>query len=178
MRTIEQRTASMQTAEPLQRLPLSEGAEPVEQVGFYRSLVLDPPYQRGSVWGVVRQRSLIRSLLRGIPTGSVYLNTRPDADLTVAVVDGKQRIEAVRAFLTDELAVPASWFAPDLIEATEGTDDGPYVRWSGLSVVGRRRFQRARFTTLRTELATVDEEAELFEIVNYGGVPQGESDDD
>jgi hypothetical protein len=83
-------------------------------------LDLNPPYQRGSVWGVERKRNLIRSLLMGLPIGAVFLNSRhimqPDR-----VVDGKQRIEAILDFLGDGLAVPAEWFAEtDLIAAAVG----------------------------------------------------------
>lgn len=170
--------ATLQTPAPLTRLPLTEGNEPVEQVVGYPALLLDPPYQRGSVWGTRRRRNLIRSLLRGVPTGAIYLNTRAGADQVWAVVDGRQRIETVQAFLTDQLSVPASWFPAADVDVTEETSDGPYVRWHGLSDVGRRRFARARLTTLRCDGLSVAQEAELFDLVNYGGLPQGCSDDD
>jgi hypothetical protein len=33
-------------------------------------------------------------------------------------------------------------------------------------------------TTQRTDLRTIAQEAALFDLVNYGGVPQGERDED
>ena len=169
---------TMQTPAPLARLPLMEGNEPVAQIAHYDALILDPPYQRGSVWGPTRQRNLIRSLMQGIPTGAVYLNVRDGDDIPVAVVDGKQRIETVRAFLAGNLSVPASWFADEYVAATVTTLDGPYVTFNGLTEVGQRRFERARFTVLRSHLSTVEEEAALFELVNYGGLAQGDTDED
>lgn len=169
---------TMQTVMPLVRLPLSEGNEPIEQIANYPALLLDPPYQRGSVWGLTRRRNLIRSLMQGIPTGGIHLNTRPDDAQTLAVVDGKQRIETVRAFFADEFTAPASWFAAAHVREVVDTDDGPYLRHSGLTEVGQRRFSRAQFTTLRTSMATVAEEADLFTLVNFGGVQQGDRDTD
>jgi len=169
---------SLQTSAPLERLPLNEGNEPVAQVALREHLVLDPPYQRGDVWGPRRRRLLIQSLLRGLPVGDVFLNVRDDDLMTTAVIDGKQRITTVRLFLDGHLSVPASWFRDTDIEATEATDDDLYVRYTGLTRIGQRRFERARFTTQRLQLATVDEEAEMFTLINFGGVPQGQIDPD
>lgn len=81
--------------------------------------ILDAPYQRGSVWDVERRRNLIRSLIIGIPVGSIIYSTvdpglvpeRPHA--VYRIIDGKQRIEAVRAFAADEFGIPGWWFNPD-----------------------------------------------------------------
>lgn len=79
--------------------------------------VLDAPYQRGSVWDTERRRNLIRSLIMGIPVGSVvyakiaygWIPERPKA--YARVIDGKQRVEAVRAWYNDEFTVPGWWFS-------------------------------------------------------------------
>jgi hypothetical protein len=171
-------TRTLQSPAPLRRLPTNAGTELIVHVATYPALLLDPPYQRGSVWGAERQRLLIRSLLQGVPVGNVFLNVRPDPSMTVAVVDGRQRLETVLAFTGGRLAVPASWFDPTEVTATEATADGLYVRWGGLTTRGRARLDRATVVTQRTDLATAEEEAELFRVVNYGGVAQGDHDDD
>jgi hypothetical protein len=146
-------------------------------------LDLNPPYQRGSVWGVERKRNLIKSLLMGLPVGAVFLNSRhimqPDR-----VVDGKQRIEAILDFLGDRLAVPAVWFSEDdLTEATAGqwgsgnlTTD--MVSYSDLTLPVQRRFNDSTVATYQTKLRTEAEERELFLLINYGGVAQGDMDAD
>jgi hypothetical protein len=167
---------TMQTPEPLRRTALNSGQESVEQIIRLPNLVLDPPYQRGSVWGTRRRINLLRSLLLGIPVGSIFLNVRPDDEMTTVVVDGKQRIETIRDFYANAFAIPASWFRPEEIVTTEDTADGPYVRYEGLTETGRRRIWRCSITTQRTDLRTVAEEAALFDLINFGGVPQGDSD--
>jgi hypothetical protein len=167
---------TLQTTAPLRRTALNSGQESVEQILNLPSLLLDPTYQRGSVWGTRRKQNLIRSLLLGIPVGNIFLNVRPDAAMTTVVVDGKQRIEAVKDFYADVYAIPASWFPAEEVEVGEETEDGLYVRYSGLTVRGQRRLWRCSITTQRTDLQTVEEEQALFDLVNYGGVPQGESD--
>lgn len=169
---------TLQSDAPLSRIPHSDGREQAVLLVRQSSLLLDPPYQRGAVWGLRRRRNLIRSLLLGIPTGAVFLNRRPIAEDVLAVVDGKQRIETIRMFLDGELSVPASWFPADVIEAAEETGDGPYVRYPELRSQGRARFDRSSLNVQLTDLETVEEEAVLFDLINFGGLQQGEIDDD
>lgn len=138
-------------------------------------LDLNPSYQRGSVWGTERKRNLIKSLLMGLPIGAVFLNSR-DIMQPDRVVDGKQRIEAVLDFLGDRLSVPAEWFAAeDLIPAdTLGVTD----RDSDLTLPAQRRFRSATVATYQTKLRTEAEERDLFLLINYGGVAQGDVDAD
>lgn len=102
----------------------------------------DLPYQRGAVWTDEQRIMLILSTLSGTPIPALIINDRPqrmwfDADggrLPIyAVIDGKQRLTTWRMFKENQLPVPASWFDPAEVEATEDTDDGPYVRYSGLT---------------------------------------------
>lgn len=150
----------------------------------------DAPYQRGHVWGEQRRRLLIKSIMLGVPIGSIILNDRMGAgfqhysqdrrvlsrDWAHAVVDGKQRIRAITAFMSDQLAVPASWFKREYVLATEATDDGPYVRWSGLSRTAQARFENRPVSTIVARVPTLDAEREIFDLINFGGVPQGASD--
>ena len=66
----------------LTRLRLSQTARPVEVIRYWHSenaMELNAPYQRGDVWGEVRQRNLIRSILLGIPIPSIIINDRATA---------------------------------------------------------------------------------------------------
>lgn len=72
-------------------------------------LQLDPEFQRAHVWTVDQQRRYVEYVLRGGKSSrDVYFN---QADWMKAyqkpmyLVDGKQRLEAVRAFLRNDLAI-------------------------------------------------------------------------
>lgn len=183
----EATTATMQTSEPLRRAPLSVSSRSVQwPLYLFESgeIELSAPYQRSDVWGPVRRRNLIRSLLQGVPIPAVVVNDRlsagmdnfPAGSAAYAVVDGKQRLTAIIDFQRDELAIPASWYEPELVESVEDCDDGPYVRFSGLTRVGRRLFRNLPLGVVEGRMTSVEEEEELFNLVNFGGVPQGGSD--
>lgn len=138
-------------------------------------LDLSPPYQRGDVWGEVRQRNLIRSIVLGIPIASIIINDRTRdqrwkvlslAEPFLAVIDGKQRITAVLKFLADGFRVPGEWF---------GLTPFP-VLFSEMPIACQRGFRHHPLAFSEGSLGTLDEEREVFELVNFGGVPQGESD--
>jgi hypothetical protein len=81
---------------------------------------LNAPYQRDTVWEVTRRRNLIRSLLMGIPTGTLILSDLPyreGSEHYFRVVDGKQRIEPARCPTTSPASpgtgIPCpSWATP------------------------------------------------------------------
>ena len=147
--------------------------------------ILDPPYQRGSLWDRTKKQNLLLSLVRGIPTGAIVINKRPydkRADYAVgAVVDGRQRLEAIRDFFTDRLEVPALWFDDDMVTETCGDIEyqgemTPGVIHSGLSKKGQLFFQMRPMPTVEASVRTVQEEAELYALVNFGGVEQTDLD--
>lgn len=156
----------------LTRLRLSQTARPVEVIRYWHSenaMELNAPYQRGDVWGETRQRNLIRSILLGIPIPSIIVNDRFtagwDDNLSCVVIDGKQRITAILKFLLGELSVPGEWFV------MEGN-----VTFNDLPVPRQRGFKNYPIPFTEGQLGSLEEEREVFELVNYGGVPQGESD--
>lgn len=180
-----------QTTAPLEHISLGATNRFVEF--FVRTvergdMILDAPYQRGDVWTPDQQIALVRSWLMGIPVPAVIINDRtspwwseanPDAELgsAYAVIDGKQRILAGIAWLSGGLAVPASWFPAEHVETTEDTDDGSYVRYTGLTRVGQRFSEnRATLPCAEGKLPTVRAEAEVYCLVNGGGTPQSEAD--
>lgn len=136
---------------------------------------LETPYQRGSVWDEPRRQALIRSMLMGLPVGTVVINKRGyHLQKVYAVVDGKQRIETLRAFEKDEFAVPRHWFEDRFLEEPESDD--PEVRFSELSIVGRRHWTNRPFPTLEANVKTIGEEAEIYRLINTGGVDQTPAD--
>jgi hypothetical protein len=153
-------------------------------------MLLDTPYQRGDVWSSEQRMALVRSWLMGLPIPAVIINDRTSPDwnranpqdrdgngYAYAVIDGKQRILAAIAWFAGDLAVPASWFPAAHVETTEPTDDGPHVRFTGLTRVGQRFAEdRCVLPCAEGRLATVTQEAEVYMLVNGGGTPQTADD--
>jgi hypothetical protein len=176
-----------QTAEPLENLGLvATGRNVHDLIGFIRNghTDLNPPYQRPSVWTEDQRIGLIYSWLRGLPIPAIAVNRRDpawgwsDGDrYPDAVIDGKQRLETALAWFNGKLAVPASWFDPEYVAKTVQTDDGPYVRFTGLTPTGQR-FSKREFIipVAESKLPSITAVAEVYLIVNGGGTPQTESD--
>lgn len=141
-------------------------------------LVLDPPYQRGSVWTAEQRINLIKSMLQGLPIGSIFINERSIDDPHYYVIDGKQRIETIRDFRTDLFSVPIEWVkvqedVSTIARLTAQDIGGPAVAfYSELASRSRILVDNAIVSTYRTRLRTEAEELDLFNRINYGGTPQ------
>lgn len=186
---------TLQTPAPLESYSLP-AATSREAYGFVLAaadgdLNLNPPYQRGAVWITSQQIALVHSWLRGIPVPNVTINSRRSmwwTDVEIydprsgapgfdAVIDGQQRIRTALAWFAGEFAVPASWFPAEDVTGTEDTADGPYLRFDDLTKIGRTRFKRhAHLPCVEAKLATLREEAEIYQLVNGGGTPQTDAD--
>lgn len=160
---------------PLERLRLSQTNRPIDTLLYWKKeqqLNLSPPYQRGDVWGYRRRQNLIRSILLGVPIPSIIINDRFAAnwkdDESIVVIDGKQRITAVLDFLNDDLTVPAEWFGVDSFMGL--------VVFSDLTPARQRYFRQFPLPFTEGQLGSLEAETEVFDLVNFGGVPQGESD--
>jgi hypothetical protein len=133
-------------------------------------LILNPPYQRGDVWGPTRRRNLIKSMLLGIPIPSMIINDRFAADWPedqgVAVIDGKQRITTLLMFFNNTLTVPGNWFG----------DSRDWIRFNELSEGQQRRFQNKPLPFSEGRLPDLAAEQQVFDLVNFGGLRQGEID--
>ncbi len=72
-------------------------------------LDLDPDFQRGHVWDETKQRRYVEYILRGgASSREIYFNQpgwMGDFRGQMVLVDGKQRLEAVRRFMRNELRV-------------------------------------------------------------------------
>ena len=109
-------------------------------------------------------------------------------------LQGKQRIEAMRAFTHDGFSVPGHWFpAKDLKDPSKRAGD---IVYSDLVDGARRGFENHGIGTSEFQPATEairmpdgtwthrkrseDEilvaEAEVYNLINFGGVPQTEED--
>ena len=178
------------TAGPLERMRLTASASSIRAIQMWHEdgdFDMDPPYQRGHVWGEERQRQLIRSILLGIPIPSLIVNQRHLADFhhegysdrrnaAYAVVDGKQRITAIVRYLRGGLMVPAAWFAAEDVNGTISTDRGPMGRFIDLTRPRQLDILATPMSTVMGRLSTLDEDQTVFDLVNFGGIPQGQSD--
>lgn len=169
--------STLQTSAPLTRRSLSASNRSAREVARQATdgdLILDPPYQRPSVWSELQQRMLVRSWAESLPIPAVTVNDRGHE---YAVVDGKQRIETAVAWFTGQLTVPATWFPTDWVGQTTITDDGPYVTFTGLTVKGQRLHAAEAFLpVIEAHLDTVAEEAELYVRLNTSGTEQATGD--
>jgi hypothetical protein len=182
-----------QTLQPIERLRLENTYRSArELVNMMRDglMTADLPYQRGDAWTPDQRIELIRSWLSGTPIPSIIINDRYNHEWAIAngthvvegpgyaVIDGKQRLETARMWYDSELAVPASWFEPSEVLVTEDTDDGPYVRYSGLTKAEQTSFALtvALFPFAAAKVATLEEEAAIYGRVNGGGTPQTAED--
>lgn len=146
---------------------------------------IDAPYQRGHVWGEARQRALIESVLDGTPIPAIILNDRFNAGFkeasypkertwAYAVIDGKQRVTALRAFTDDKFTVPADWFEEkDIVDEARGKEN---IVYSELTIAFRRGFTMNTVPVAEGRFDSLEGEKQVFDRVNFGGVAQGDSD--
>jgi hypothetical protein len=181
-----------QTAAPLEEYSLNILAMNAREVAnnvLQGYTIVDPPYQRTSVWSTEQRIGLVESWCRGIPIPSLVVNNRAtpsyrgawqgprQGNITYAVVDGRQRVETAIAWFTSKLAVPASWFPKDGVETAVETEDGPYVRYSGLSKPQQRGVAFSfKLPCAEARLLNIEEEAHLYLLLNSAGTAQTTAD--
>jgi uncharacterized protein DUF262 len=178
---------SRQTPQPLTRLRTTAA---LWQIDEYTDrirrgeMLLDPPYQRGPRWTTSQRIDLMRSWLQGAPIPAIVLNERfhtvwqrtdPQMLVNYAVVDGRQRLETALAWQDGSLAIPASWLPPDQIHTVDRTEDGPYVRSTGLHLP-RKVTRVMELPCVRAQVGTVAAEAALYLLVNGSGTSQSVRD--
>lgn len=133
---------------------------------------LDPPYQReGNVWKPDARSTLIDSLINGLDVPKLYFESaserrsNPDGlSYQYAVLDGKQRLEAILAFIDGTLALPEDFiFFED-----------PEVKAAGLTLedlqhahpVLARRFLAFELPIVRVTSDSGDLIEEMFQRLN------------
>lgn len=77
--------------------------ETVSQMAENGAIDVAPLFQRRERWDSRRQSALIESFLMNVPVPPVYLSE--DDYGRYSVIDGKQRITAIRAFMSDQLTL-------------------------------------------------------------------------
>jgi len=84
------------------------------------TLVISPEYQRRPVWSARDQMLLIDSLARAVPIGAITLYADRSLGFAVyEVIDGKQRMTAIRDYLEDRLVVRTNVIASAATEEDE-----------------------------------------------------------
>ena len=160
------------TQKPITRYLLQATYRPCDFILYWLnsdSVDFSPPYQRGDVWGNLRKINFIKSMLMRIPIPSIIVNDRWKAgwDEKYAIIDGKQRLTSLVDFFQDRLKVPAIWF-----DIAGGGD----IVFSQLNAPEQRRFKNIPLAICEGSLKSIKEEKVVFELINFGGVPQGETD--
>jgi len=81
------------------------------------SLDLDPDFQREHVWDEERQIKYVEFVVQGGRTGKQIIFNCPGwqgrCDGQMVLVDGKQRIQAIRRFLNNEIKIFEKYFFKD-----------------------------------------------------------------
>lgn len=68
-----------------------------------KSIDFSPPYQRrGNLWTKEQKQLLIDSIFNGFDIPKFYFQFMPSNEYSYAIIDGKQRIEAIIGFINDE----------------------------------------------------------------------------
>jgi predicted nuclease with TOPRIM domain len=130
-----------------------------------RTLILNPDFQRLSVWKRPRQSRLIESLLLNIPVPPCYF--AEDVEGTRVVVDGQQRLRAIEEFQKGQYK----------LTGLEVRDDLNGKRWVDLDPKDARRILRRVFRTIViTHYSDPDIKFEIFRRLNTGGVPLTEQE--
>lgn len=137
----------------------------VQQLSDARYMDLRPFYQRRPRWDPVRQSRLIESFLINLPVPPVFLYER-DYN-SYEVMDGQQRITAIKDFYDGKLALTGLQYWPEL--------DGRYYHNLPKTVKAGIDRRSISSIVMLKESAPEDEEALLlreivFERLNTGGV--------
>lgn len=103
-------TVSRQVKFTIAEYPISLYVErfPNDETGRY----FVPEYQRKSAWGLHQQSEFIESLLVGLPIPFLFFYQMPDGRMEI--VDGSQRMRAMRAFLKENLRLADLVLVPEL----------------------------------------------------------------
>ena len=123
-------------------------------------LDLNPPYQRGLVWSLEQKKALISTILSGLNIPSLYIRQFDDQreGPWQEVVDGKQRLSTLIAFMRDEFTYAGQAFS----------------EWRSVD----QDIFRNTFISAVTLYDVSDEDAlTIYERINFNGTPQVAGDD-
>lgn len=133
----------------------------------------DPPYQRrGDLWTLAQGQRFIDSLLNGYDVPKFYLHDLRGIEPTrvYAVVDGKQRLHAIWAFLDDGFPLAADFRLegrpPPTLAGTEQPRAG--MCFSGLDAGWRAALLGTYLSVVLIQDANLADIDELFARLNDG----------
>lgn len=118
---------------------------------------LDPPYQRLSVWNRTKRQTFIDSILNGFDIPKLYFHDlgSASAPYRYAVIDGKQRLQALWDFMSNQLSL-----ASDFVFF-----DDPKLKAAGLTydqLMAQVPRLRARFDDFDVPVTLVQTDDENF----------------
>jgi hypothetical protein len=133
-------------------------------------LDIQPDFQRGFVWDIVKASRLIESILLDIPLPVIYLSQEKDGK--EYVIDGQQRLTSFFSFIDGKLPDPKLPFGKDfkLSNLNVFTElNGKYFKDLPRELQKKIRFYKIRTITFRKE-SEQDLKFEVFERLNTGSV--------
>ncbi len=120
---------------------------------------LQPDFQRGEIWTVQKKKKLIDSILRGWKIPPIHVV--PNAHSVDEVLDGQQRLAAIRDFCDNIICIDGNIEPIDPIIAAL---DGKYYR--DLPVEWQRKVRKYSILIVRLTEFNPQEPAELFYRLN------------
>lgn len=124
-----------------------------------------PPFQRPIKWSEEQCVKLIDSIWRRASIGSFMINIVDDINdhpFDGWLIDGQQRLYAIERYLNNEFPTK------DI--------NGREVYWKDLPLISQRRFKNTSFPSIRIRVTTKADLVEVYNTLNFGGVPHTESD--
>ncbi len=132
------------------------------------SIELEPVYQReGGVWSLDKKQLFIDSLLNNFDVPKVYVHDMGavDSGKRYAVVDGKQRITTILAFVDGQFALADDF---KLLDSNSEVDIVAGSYFSGLSDDAKEYFREKNLDVVLIETMDLDDIEELFSRLNNG----------
>jgi hypothetical protein len=120
---------------------------------------LQPDFQRQEVWSPSKKKRLVDTVLRGWSIPPIHLVVTADSRLEV--LDGQQRLAAIRDFFSDRFAVDGG------ITPRDGHLVGLHGKfYSGLDTATKRQVNQYSLRCFRITEYEPDEPSELFYRLN------------
>lgn len=130
--------------------------------GKYNNPTLDVDFQRDLVWTQKQKEELIKSLIRGLPIGSFFINKNFESpEVDYVLYDGKQRLDAIKSFLSGEFSIHVNdkeYYLKDLPKADVYS------------------ITNARISVIESNISTMEELIEYYITINTAGRNHTEGD--
>jgi len=133
-------------------------------------LDIQPDFQRGFVWDIVKASRLIESILLDIPLPVIYLSQEKDGK--EYVIDGQQRLTSFFSFIDGKLPDPQLPYGKDFKLSSLNVFTeliGKFFKNLPRELQRKIRFYKIRTITFRRE-SEQDLKFEVFERLNTGSV--------